>query len=317
MKFLKTGLSLALLGAGLAAVPASPSAAVGLQAAADPTGVQAMRQAADGDVTFSTESATGKVGFVAARGADADLYPSLAGNSTAKATAKTDAYLDEFGAAFGAGSDELVRTGVTPNRYGWTVSYVQKYDGVDVFGSRLKANVDKDGDLTAVTGFAVPDLKLSVDPGVQRRPGERQRRRLRQVPARLERRERRRLRLRLRRRGRRLAAGRLPHRRPARREQRREPARLRRRGQGRHRARHGRHRRQHPQDAQPVVHGQRRARPRALRDLPDERPRSGPRATPSPAGSTRTSRTSSTPPASPTGSTPTPSVVTPTTASAR
>ena len=165
MKLLKTGLSLALVGAGLAFVPTAPSAAVGLtQAAADPTGVQAMRKAADGDVRVTEESATGKVGFIAARGAEADLYPALAGNTTAKASAKTDAYLEQYGAAFGASKGELTRTGVMPNRYGWTVSYVQKFEGVEVFASRLKANVDKDGDLTAITGFVVPDLDLSVKP---------------------------------------------------------------------------------------------------------------------------------------------------------
>ena len=165
MKFLKSGLSLALLGTGLAFSPASPSAAAGLnQVAPDPTGVQAMRQDADGNVSVTEESATGKVGFVAARGAKADLLPALAGDSTAKAAAKTDAYLDEHGAAFGASEGELVRTGITPNRYGWTVSYVQKHQGVEVFASRLKANVDLDGDLTSISGFAVPDLDLSVEP---------------------------------------------------------------------------------------------------------------------------------------------------------
>ena len=165
MKFLKSGLSLALLGTGLAFSPASPSAAADqTQVAADPTGIQAMRKAADGDVRITEESATGKVGFIAARGAKADLFPSLAGNSTAKATAKTDAYLDQYGAAFGAAKGQLTRTGVTPNRYGWTVSYVQQYKGVEVFASRLKANVDKDGDLTAISGFAVPGLDLSVEP---------------------------------------------------------------------------------------------------------------------------------------------------------
>ncbi|WP_323793935.1 M4 family metallopeptidase [Nocardioides sp.] len=165
MKFLKPGLSLALLGTGLAFSPASPSAAAGLtQVAPDPTGVQAMRQDADGNVRVTEESATGKVGFVAARGAKADLLPAIAGNSTAKAAAKTDAYLDEHGAAFGASKGELTRTGITPNRYGWTVSYVQQHQGVEVFASRLKANVDRDGDLTSIAGFAVPDLDLSVEP---------------------------------------------------------------------------------------------------------------------------------------------------------
>jgi Zn-dependent metalloprotease len=165
VKFLKPGLSLALLGAGLAFVPASPSAAVGLaQAPADPTGISAMRRAADGDVRVTEESATGAVGFVAARGARADLLPAEAGDSTARATAKADAYLDRFGATFGASQGELKRTGVTPNRYGWTVSYVQEHQGVEVFASRLKANVDKQGDLVSVSGFAVPDLDLSVEP---------------------------------------------------------------------------------------------------------------------------------------------------------
>ncbi len=44
------------------------------------------------------------------------------------------------------------------------MSYTQQYRGVEVFGSRLKANIDQDGDLTSVAGFAVPDLDLSVDP---------------------------------------------------------------------------------------------------------------------------------------------------------
>lgn len=167
MKFLKPGLSLALLGAGLAFVPASPSAAGGLaQAPSDPNGVAAMRNAADGEVRITEESATGAVGFVAARGARADLYPALDGDGTAAATAKTDAYLDRYGAVFGASDGELQRTGVAPNRYGWTVSYVQEHEGVEVFASRLKANVDQDGDLVSVSGFVVPDLDLSVEPRV-------------------------------------------------------------------------------------------------------------------------------------------------------
>ena len=33
-----------------------------------------------------------------------------------------------------------------------------------VFGSALKANLDKQGDLTSVTGYAAPDLDLSTTP---------------------------------------------------------------------------------------------------------------------------------------------------------
>lgn len=168
MKFLKPGLSLALLGAGLAFSPVAPSAAVGgvSQVADDPSSVQAMRQTADGNVRVTQESATGRVGFIAARGADADLYPDLAGDSTARATAKVSAYLDRFGTSFGAAKGELVQTKVDKGAWGWTISYLQKYRGVPVFGSELKANVDQDGDLVAVTGYAAPGLDLSVEPRV-------------------------------------------------------------------------------------------------------------------------------------------------------
>ena len=44
------------------------------------------------------------------------------------------------------------------------MTYTQEYKGVPVFGSLLRAHVDKDGDLTSVNGFAAPDLNLSVDP---------------------------------------------------------------------------------------------------------------------------------------------------------
>ena len=71
------------------------------------------------------------------------------------------------------------------------------------------------------------------------------------------------------------------------------------------------------QAAQPLVDGPRRPRPRALRGRQPARPRLTEvwrRATRSPARSTSTSRTWSTPPVSPTGSSRTPSVATPTTA---
>lgn len=168
MKFLKSGLSLALLSAGLAFTPAASTAATGgaSQAASDPTGVQAMRQAADGKVRVTTESATGKVGFIAARGSNADLYPDVAGDSAAKAADKVRAYLNAYGTAFGAAKGQLLQTKVDKGAWGYTVTYGQRYQGVPVFGATLKANVTKAGHLTSVSGFAVPDLSLSVNPGV-------------------------------------------------------------------------------------------------------------------------------------------------------
>ncbi len=165
MKFLKTGLSLAVIGASLSVLPGSPSVAVGPGAAADDNSVTAkMRGAADGSVRITTESATGKVGFVAARGANADLLPDVEASSKVSAVAKTDAYLQRFGSAFGVADGQLKQTDVQQDAYGWTVTYKQQYRGVPVFGAVLKANLDTSGDLTAVGGFAVPALDLSVDP---------------------------------------------------------------------------------------------------------------------------------------------------------
>lgn len=165
MKFLKTGLSLAVIGATLSVLPGSPSVAVAPAAANDDASVAAkMRGAADGSVRITTESATGKVGFVAARGAQADLLPDVQASSKGSAVAKTNAYLERFGSAFGVAKGQLQQSDVQQDAYGWTVTYKQQYLGVPVFGAVLKANLDKDGDLTAVGGFAVPSLDLSVDP---------------------------------------------------------------------------------------------------------------------------------------------------------
>jgi Zn-dependent metalloprotease len=94
-----------------------------------------------------------------------DLLPSVAGDSKAAAAAKTDAFLSQYGAAFGAGEGELTRTEVTSDGYGgWTSSYTQSYKGVPVFASRIKAHVDADGALTGVSGYASPDISMSTTP---------------------------------------------------------------------------------------------------------------------------------------------------------
>ena len=98
--------------------------------------------------------------------ATATCCPSVEGNSLDAATDKADAYLDQYAANFGARPGELVRTGVAESAAGWTVTYTQSYKGVDVFGSMLQGQVDHEGDLTSVNGYAAPDLSLSVDPRI-------------------------------------------------------------------------------------------------------------------------------------------------------
>ena len=162
MKLLNRGLALAVVGAGLAALPTS-----GVQASpaaqADTHGVAAMVDRADGAVAVTREESTGKVGFLRVKG-DGDLLPGTEGASLSAARDKVDTYLARYAGNFGARPDELVQRDVQKSPAGWTVTMTQQYRGVDVFGSMLRAQVDKDGDLTSVNGYAAPNLSLSVDP---------------------------------------------------------------------------------------------------------------------------------------------------------
>jgi Zn-dependent metalloprotease len=174
VKLISTGVSLALVAAGLAALP-------GLSAQAAPGNgrpdgqtdgqtdgrsvVQRMAAEATDGVRTKADRTTGKVGFVRASGGrGADLMPTLGADSPASAADKASAYLDKYAAAFGAQADQLTRAGVTATKLGWTVRYDQSYRGIPVFGARLLANLDKSGDLTSVNGFVAPDLDLSVTP---------------------------------------------------------------------------------------------------------------------------------------------------------
>lgn len=165
MKLMSQAVALALLGAGLTALPALQTTAAGSPApAAGGSLVQQMRGQASGNVGVSPERSTGEVGFIRARGADGDLFPGVTGDSASAAVAKANAYLDEYAAAFGAPPEQITQTGVQSYRYGWIVRFEQTYRGLPVFGAELKANLDKQGHLTAVSGFAAPDLALDPTP---------------------------------------------------------------------------------------------------------------------------------------------------------
>jgi hypothetical protein len=164
VKLLKQGLSLALIGAGLAAVPAAQALAAPAAPGAEASIVERMKDEARGTVRISEESATGRVGFV--RTATGDLLPSVDARTAQGAADKAGAYLDSYAAAFGARRAELQQTAVRKARGGWTVEYAQSYRGVPVFAGELRAHVDAQGDLTAVNGFAVPGLDLDTTPQV-------------------------------------------------------------------------------------------------------------------------------------------------------
>ncbi|NYG55659.1 M4 family metallopeptidase [Nocardioides perillae] len=163
MRFLSQAACLALVGAGLAATPVLQAGAAPQPQAASPDRLVAeLRQQAQGRVLLSREPSTGAVGFLRTPGGD--LLPGKAARGERGATAKAEAFLDEYAPAFGAAPDELVRTEVRDGGLGTTVTFRQQHRGVPVFGSLLRAHVDEQGDLTAVNGFAAPDLSLDTTP---------------------------------------------------------------------------------------------------------------------------------------------------------
>ena len=161
MKLLKTGLALTMVGVGLSAMPS-----LGAQASPAPAGdplLTQLRNQADGSVAVNRQAATGKAGFVRT---DGDLMPGKSASDRASAIAKADAYLAKYAPAFGARAGELAQTEVYADQAGWSVTFAQSYQGVPVFAAELKAHVDREGDLTSVNGFAAPALSLSVTPGI-------------------------------------------------------------------------------------------------------------------------------------------------------
>ena len=161
MKFLKQGVCLALLGAGLSAAPlvSSTAAAPVVAASPDDSLVVQIRDEAEGRVYATTDRATGAVSFLRSK---QDLMPGTSASSAQEAGAKAGAYLDKYAGVFGAKADQLTQSGVRKTAYGWTVEFAQSYQGVPVFGGELHAQVDKAGQLTSVNGFVAPDLKHGV-----------------------------------------------------------------------------------------------------------------------------------------------------------
>jgi len=157
VKFLRQGICLLVLGGGLAAVPGLTATAAPSPSAQDTSLVQKMKDDADGSVRISTDKATGKVSFVRA-GLNGDLLPS----SEAGPAAKASAYLARYAPAFGASKGQLLESELSHSHGATTISYVQKYKGIPVFGSMLRVHVDAQGDLTAVNGELVPVGDLST-----------------------------------------------------------------------------------------------------------------------------------------------------------
>jgi Zn-dependent metalloprotease len=161
MKFLKQVVCLALLG-GLAAAPALQATAQSAAPAADESLVAQIRAEADGAVKLSYEKATGRITFIRASDDGGDLMPGKAGK--ADPVAKATSYVRKYAGAFGAKADQLSQQSVRKNAHGWTVNFGQSYQDIPVWGTQLRAQVDADGDLTAVNGEAAPVSGLDTTP---------------------------------------------------------------------------------------------------------------------------------------------------------
>jgi len=159
---LRKGVGLSLLAAALVVVPSAAAEA----APKDPPIVEQMRDEAQGRVTVTESPATGRVSFV--RASD-DLFPSQrATRSAGGAEAKAAAYVEKYARAFGGAGVELARTDVTESPAGYTVDFAQTYRGLPVFASRLRAHVDREGDLTSVGGYVAPGIDVATSPRLDR-----------------------------------------------------------------------------------------------------------------------------------------------------
>ena len=82
---------------------------------------------------------------------------------------QADAFLASYGAAFGLedAATELVHVDTVVDNFGFThVNYTEVIDGVDVYASTMRVHFNKDGQLTAVNGTIVPDIKANAQPKV-------------------------------------------------------------------------------------------------------------------------------------------------------
>ncbi len=160
MKSLRYVVSLAFVGAALTIVPAvvQQSAAQNAPAAKEPTLLSRIKEGARGSIKVSTARATGQASSIRA-GRNGDLFPA----SHAKPAAKADAFLRQYSRAFGAPRAQLVRDRVATDKLGYTtVTYVQRYHGVPVFGSMLRVHLDRHRNLTSVNGVLAPVKGLSL-----------------------------------------------------------------------------------------------------------------------------------------------------------
>jgi Zn-dependent metalloprotease len=125
--------------------------------------VKKLRDEARGSVTVSTMRGTTFLSFVRA-GQNGDLYPK---GSSSSAGDKARGFVREFGGVLGSsGADsDLVQASSTPDALGGTtITYLQRYGDLPVYGGVVRARLDASNNLTAVNGTIVPDIEVDATP---------------------------------------------------------------------------------------------------------------------------------------------------------
>jgi Zn-dependent metalloprotease len=127
-------------------------------------GIQRLERATGGSVRVALNQATGKASFIQF---EREVTLSLARGASADAEAA--AFFREYGSMFGIAdaSSELVLVESQTDSLGMEhLTFLQVYQGVEVFGGVLRFHVNAQNRITAVNGAFVPDIALNTTPGL-------------------------------------------------------------------------------------------------------------------------------------------------------
>ncbi len=163
--FVVVALLMSLAPVQAAPQPAEPAASQPADVG-DP--IQRLVDATGGTANVSTSKATGVARFVRLEPTSLPAFKLNRATEQA-ATEQAMAFFRAYGGAFGIRDPqrELEFKDVSTDQFGARhVEYAQVYKGVPIFAGVLRVHFDKSGQLTAINGTFVPDIKLNATPAL-------------------------------------------------------------------------------------------------------------------------------------------------------
>jgi Zn-dependent metalloprotease len=159
----------------LALVLPTPAFAQAGAGTRDPAGLRRLQEQTAGAVDVSVHKSTGAARFIRLRpGAVRGLGSGLAVSAAAKQQ-QSRAFFSQYAALLGidnVASMELVSS--TTDAIGEThLAWRQRYGAIPVLGTMVRTHFDRDHQLKAVTGTAVPGIGVNPNPSIQRARAER------------------------------------------------------------------------------------------------------------------------------------------------